>query len=91
MNNLEMATRDELLTELKSRYDELVIVGRSSRTDELEDRFMYFKGSTAAAYGSAKKLEIYLESLLRGECLEEIAAAHDIDDDEEDEDDDDLD
>ena len=52
---------------------------------------MFCMCSTAAAYGSAKKLEIYLESLLRGECLEEIAAAHDIDDDEEDEDDDDLD
>lgn len=72
MTELEMATRDELLNELKSRCDELVVIARSLQTADTESRFTYFKGSPASAYGNAKKLLLYFESVLRAECIDEI-------------------
>ena len=51
MSDLTFIPSDDMIKELQSRYDEMVLLGSSKRTEETEDITVCFTGSSHACVG----------------------------------------
>lgn len=51
MNNLEFVATEDMIKELQSRFDELVLIASAQRTQQTEDLTVAFSGSYHSCVG----------------------------------------
>ena len=62
MSDLTFIPSDDMIKELQNRYDEMVLLGASKRTEEMEDITVCFTGSYHACVGLIELGKLAIQS-----------------------------